>query len=192
MIQLYVYIYMWKQSTIMTNEHTSLEKYTSHTLFSKGLQKGWCWLCVRGGLETEQTVTYWPQVPLTIAALLPHSAGLLNRGPERPSPLSGAGSHCLELQLTQTICSTWLYNCLKPTCFPWASQLHWIQPVHRSRWYPVIFDRMHLLFTQVHLLIDNLVEEQYVTYCNFCKSSINGAYFFNVKIQLDRFHIDYT
>ena len=24
----------------MKNEHTSLEKYTSHTLFSKGLQKG--------------------------------------------------------------------------------------------------------------------------------------------------------
>ena len=38
-IQLYVYIYMRKQSTILTNEHNSLEKYTSHTLFSKGLQK---------------------------------------------------------------------------------------------------------------------------------------------------------
>ena len=76
----------------MTNEHNSLEKYTSHTLFSKGLRKG-CWLCVRGELETEQTATYWPQVPLNVAALLLHSAGLLNRGPEGPSPLSGAGSH---------------------------------------------------------------------------------------------------
>ncbi len=28
------------QSTIRTNEHTSLEKYTSHTLFAKGLRKG--------------------------------------------------------------------------------------------------------------------------------------------------------
>ena len=28
-------------NTIMTNEHTSLEKYTSHTLFSKGLRKGY-------------------------------------------------------------------------------------------------------------------------------------------------------
>ena len=30
----------------MTNEHTSLEKYTSHTLFemvAKGLQKGYVW-----------------------------------------------------------------------------------------------------------------------------------------------------
>ena len=86
----------------MTNEHTSLEKYTSHTLFSKGLRKGWCWLCVRGELETEQTTTYWPQVPLTIVALLSHSAGLLNQGPEGPSPLSGAGSHYGILSPTAT------------------------------------------------------------------------------------------
>ena len=60
------------------------------------------------------------------------------------SPLSRAGSHCLELQLelqltelqlTETICGTGLYNCLSSTCFLWASHLHWIQPVHRSRWY---------------------------------------------------------
>ena len=133
----------------MTNEHTSLEKYSSHILFSKGLWKSWYWLCVRGELETEHTATYWPQVPLTIAALLPHSAGLLNRGSLRTaSPLSGAGSHCLELQLelqlTQAVCGTWLYNCSMSTCFLWASQLHRLQPVHRSRWYPDIFDRMHL------------------------------------------------
>ena len=46
-----------------------------------------------------ETATYWPQVPLTLVALLTHSAGLLNWGPEGPSPLSGAGSHCLKLQL---------------------------------------------------------------------------------------------
>ena len=78
-------------------------------------------------------------------------------------------SACLELQLTQTVCGTWLYNCLTPTCFLGASHLHRIQPVHRSRWYSDIFDRMHLfplflcLFTQVHLLIDGPVEGQYVT-----------------------------
>ena len=123
------------------NEHTSLEKYTNHTLFSKWLRKGWCWLCVRGELVTEQTATYWPQVSLTIAALLPHSAGLLNRGPAGPNLLSGTAlttascsqlqlelklwlqlklnTACLELQLTQAVCGTWLYNCLTST-FLWA------------------------------------------------------------------------
>ena len=38
-------------------------------------------LCVRGELETEQTATYWSPVPLSLAALLSCSAGLLNRGP---------------------------------------------------------------------------------------------------------------
>ena len=42
------------KSTIMTNEHTSLEKYTSHTLFEM-VAEG---LSVRGELETEQTATY--------------------------------------------------------------------------------------------------------------------------------------
>ena len=107
-----------------------------------------------------------PKFLCIIAALLPHSAGLLNRGPEGPSPLSGASSHygilsqqrlelelwlqlklnpaCLEFQLTQTVCGTWLYNCLTPSCFLWASHVHRIQPVHRWRWYSDIFDQMYL------------------------------------------------
>ena len=43
--------------------------------------------CVRGELETEQTATYWPQVPLSLAALLSRSAGLLNRGSWGPIAL---------------------------------------------------------------------------------------------------------
>ena len=130
----------------MTNEDTSLEKYTSHTLFSKGFRKG----CKRVDVgyvwevswRRRETATYWPQVPPTISALLPHSAGLLNRGPVGPIHLSGAGSNigilsptgtatrtptatatrCLELtlQLTQAVPGTWLYNCLPSTCFLWA------------------------------------------------------------------------
>ena len=42
------------KSIIMMNKPTSLEKYTSHTLFER-VAKG---LCVRGELETEQTTTY--------------------------------------------------------------------------------------------------------------------------------------
>ena len=67
----------------MTNEHSSLKKYTSHTLFEM-VAKG---LCVRGELETEQTATYWPPVPLSLAALLSCSTGLLNRGSWGPMAL---------------------------------------------------------------------------------------------------------
>ena len=42
------------KSTIKTNEHTFLVKYTYHTLFEM-VTKG---LCVRGELESEQTATY--------------------------------------------------------------------------------------------------------------------------------------
>ena len=81
-----IHIHAETKSTIMTNEHTSLEKYTSHTLF-EWVVKG---LCVRGELETEQTATYWPQVPLSLAALLSHSAGLPNRGSWGPKPSAGS------------------------------------------------------------------------------------------------------
>ena len=56
---------------------------------------------VRDELETEQSATYWPPVPLSLAALLLRSAGLLNWGSLRAhSPLLGAGS---------------LYSILSPT-----------------------------------------------------------------------------
>ena len=46
-----IHIHAEIKSTMMTNEHTSLEKYTSYTLFER-VAKG------RGELETEQTATY--------------------------------------------------------------------------------------------------------------------------------------
>ena len=120
----------------MTNEHTSLEKYTSHTLFER-VTKG---LCVRGELETETdcnilTPSSSDYSSTSFLILLGCSTG----GPGGPSPLLGAGSHCLELQLelqlTDSNYGTGLYNCLTSTCFLWASHLHRIQPVHMSRWY---------------------------------------------------------
>ena len=131
------------QSTIMTNEHISLEKYTSNTLFER-VAKG---LCVRGELETELTSAYWPPV------LLSHSAGLLNQGSWGPKPSAGnwfslprtaTRNPTNWLQLTRTVCGTGLYNWLTPTYFLWASHQHRIQPVHRSRLYLDVFDRMHL------------------------------------------------
>ena len=131
----------------MTNEYTSLEKYTSHTLFEM-VAKG---LCVRGELETEQTATYWHPVPSSLAALLSRSAGLLCRGSWGPIALccvlvlSTASYLQLDwLQLTEPVCCTGLYNCLTSTCFLWASHLHPIQTVHSQGLYLDIFNRMHL------------------------------------------------
>ena len=119
----------------MMNEHTSLEKYTSHTLFSKGLQKscemvdvGYAW---KVSWRRRATTTYWPQVPLTTEALLSHSGWVAPVGPQGPSTLSRTGSYSdiwsstgtatrTELVRTQAVCGTWLYNCLRSTCFLWA------------------------------------------------------------------------
>ena len=113
-------------NTIMTNGHSSLEKYTSHTLFervAKGLRKVYVW---EVSWRLNKAATYWPPALLAIAVLLSHPAGLLNRGPWGPSSLLGlvlAASNCnnwppnSDLQLTWTSCGTGLYNCLSSTCF---------------------------------------------------------------------------
>ena len=85
-------------------------------------------MCERWVGDWTKTTKYWPPALLTIAALLSHPAGLLNRGPWGPSSLLGlvlTASNCnnwlqtpkSDLQLTQTSCSTGLYNCLTSTCF---------------------------------------------------------------------------
>ena len=132
----------------MTNEHTFFRKiYLSHFIRER-VAKG---LCLRGDLKTEQTAIYWLQVPLTIAALLSHSARLLNRGSWGPIALCwelvltasncNSNSNSNWPQLTRTVCGTGLYNYLTSTCFLWASHLHRIQPFHSQG---DIFDRMHL------------------------------------------------
>ena len=124
----------------MTNKHTSLEKYTSHTLFSKGLRKGWCWLCVRGiigALLLDCSTGILRAQALCLAlAFTTASCPQLRLELELWLQLK-LNSACLKLQLTQTICGTWLY-------ILWVSHLHRIQPVHRSRSYSDIFDWMHL------------------------------------------------
>ena len=153
-----IHIYAETKSTIMTNEHTSLEKYTSHTLFERVVKV----LCMRGEMETEQTATYSPQVPLSLAALLSRSAWLLNRGSRGSKPSAGS---CFSLhrtptnwfQLTRTLCGTGLYNCLTSTCFLWASHLHRIQAVH-GQGYILISSTGCTCFS-----IDSWVDGQYVT-----------------------------
>ena len=134
----------------MTNEHTSLEKYTSNTLFSKGLWKG-CEMVVCGdrtdcNILTPRSSVYsstsfsfcWAAQPGVIEGRKPSVWSWFSL------PRTATRTPTNWLQLTQAVCGTWLYDCLTYTCFLWASQLHRIQPVHRSRWYPGIFDRMDM------------------------------------------------
>ena len=110
-----------------------------------------------------ETATYWPQVPLTIAALLPHSAGLLNRGSWGPQPSvwswcslrhlipdmnCNSNSNCDWNWLTQAVCSTWLYNYLYTHLLHVGVRICTeFNHVHRSRWYSDTLDRMHLFFS---------------------------------------------
>ena len=88
-IKLYVYIYIYTCRNIINNndERTDFFRkiYLSHFM-QKGCKRVVCERWVEDGIET---ATYWPQVSLTIAALLPHSAGLLNRGPKGLSVAPG-------------------------------------------------------------------------------------------------------
>ena len=130
MIQLYTYTFGNIVNTIMTNEHASWEKYTSHFI-RKGCERV---ICERWIGDWTKTAAYWPPVPLSLAAFLSLSAGLLNRGPWEPDSLLGlvlTASNCNKwLQTKWTSSHTGLYNCLMFTCFLWASNLHAIQPVY--------------------------------------------------------------
>ena len=95
-----------------------------------------------------ETTTYWPQVPLTIVALLPHSAGLLNRGHWGPNssvwswfllcghPISNCNWNSnlnwlelyFELQLSQAVCGTCYIIVWRPPASCGHKHLHQIQP----------------------------------------------------------------
>ena len=106
----------------------------------------------------KQTATYWPQVPLYYSSTSSSFCWAAQPGTQAlclALALTTAScpqlqleleviSACLELQLTQAVCGTWLYNCLTTTCFLRASHVHRTQPVHRSRRYSYILNRMHL------------------------------------------------
>ena len=132
------------------NERTNtlLYKIISLTLYSR---KGWCWLCVRGELETETdcyiltpsssdqsstSSTFWLGC-LTVGYWGPQA---LSRQADSQTGILSPNWLQLQLELTQAVCGTWLYN----------SHVHLLP----------LFLR---LFTHMHLLIDGLVEDQYIT-----------------------------
>ena len=122
--------------TTSINEQTCffIKIYTSHNLFSKGLRKGCVWEVY---WRREQTATYWPKVLLTIAALLPHLGWAAILWVLRAQALClelvlTLASYLqleqqLELQLTQAICGTWLYN-RRPPASCGRIHLYRIQP----------------------------------------------------------------
>ena len=140
----------------MTNEHTSLEKYTSHTLFPKRVAKG----------LTPVMYKRWVGDGTDCHILTPSSsAGLLNYGSWGPKPSVWNWFSLWHLIANWNCNSNWTDSNwlpprtpteLKPSVAPgyiivWhppascgRTHLHRIQPVHRSRWYSGIFDRMHL------------------------------------------------
>ena len=139
----------------MTNEHSSLEKYTSHTLFE---------MVAKGLVMCEKWVGDWTNCNILTPSSFVFSStsfsfcwaaqsGVLGAH----SLLLGAGSLFSILSLTEPVCGTRLYNCLTPTCFLWASHLHPIQPVH-SQGYTLISSTGCTCSP-----IDRWVEGQYVT-----------------------------
>ena len=113
------------------NERTHCFIEISLTLYSR---KGWCWLCVRGELDTgtdsyiltpsssdhsstssssfwvaQPWVTEGPKPSVCRSLLIRH---LVTKGLQ------------LQLELTQAVCSTWLYNCLMSTCLRCSSLIY--------------------------------------------------------------------
>ena len=90
-----------------------------------------------------QTATYWPQVLLTIAALLWHSGWAAQL-----SVWSWFSLRWHPISNSNWLPSvSWLYFCLTSTYFLWAyasATITEFKHVHRSRWYSDIFTRMHL------------------------------------------------
>ena len=130
----------------MTKEHTSLEKYTSHTLFERVCER-WVGDWTDCHILTPSSSDYSSTSSLILL-------GCSTEVPKGPSRLLGAGSHCLDLQLE-------LQLQLTPTnqnsLLHWVIQLFDIHPLSmtvafapnstrpRSRLYLDIFDRV-LLF----------------------------------------------
>ena len=161
-IQLFPYTCGNIVNTIMTNEHSSLEKYTSHTLFEmieKGLRKGYVWevswrlnrgcniLTPSSSVFSSTSFSFcWAAQPRALRAQ-----------PSAETWFSQPRTATTDSKLTEPICGPGLYNCLTYTCFSWASPLHPIQPVH-SQGYTLISSTRCTCS-----LIDGWVEGQYVT-----------------------------
>ena len=153
---------MRKHSQHNNDEPTRFFRKIYLSLYSKGLRKGYVWDV---SWTLNKTATCWPPALLAIAALLSHSAGLLNRGSLwATSPVWSwfSQQHLIsnwnnwlqtpnqpELPVAPGYIIVWY----PPASVSVASAPNSTRP--QSRLSPDIFDRMHLLFTQVHFLFNS-------------------------------------
>ena len=159
-----------------------------------GLRKGYC---VRGELETEQRLQhidaqlFWQKQRFFLVLLGCSTGGLGVQLLLRP------GSHCLKLQQLSPNFVSKLTDFLSHPgislfdiqLLPVASQFALNSTRRQSRLSLDIFDRMHLLFTQVHFLFDSSAELE----VNMLQSSLNYFSKFHMRNFLQvRFHSPHT
>ena len=147
-------------NTITTGGHSSLEKYTSHTLFEM-VGKGYKRLCVRGELETEQRLQHIdpPSSSGHSSASFSFSCAA-QPGAWGPSSRLRVGSHSsIWNHWLQALNSNCLTSCLTQVISLFDTHLLLVDVTSapnstrpQLRLSPDIFDRMHLLFAQVHFL----------------------------------------
>ena len=155
--QLYIHICMQKYIQHNKDERTQFFRKIYLSLYWKG--------CVWEGVGNRtKTATYWPSKLFWLSQpFFPVFLGCSTRG-LGAQPLLGQGSHSSIFSPTDlNFLSPGLYNNLTPTYFLRASQFALNSTPRQSRSPPDIFDRMHLLFTQVHFFFWQLGQGQYVT-----------------------------
>ena len=190
-MQLYIHIYMQKHIQHIKDERTLFFTKIYLSLYLKGFKrvtKGFTVWEVSWRLN--RTATHWRPTLMAITAFLSRSPGLPNQGPGGPASL-GHGSH--SSIFSPTVLRPWtptaqsgvllgagslysifsstdlnflspgLYNNLTSTYFLRESQFGLYSTHQPLRLSPDIFDRMHLLFTQVHFFFWQLGRGQYVT-----------------------------
>ena len=149
--QLYIYIYIQKYIQHNNDKRTQFFRKIYLSLYSKVRKVYERFYCVRGELETEQDCNILTPTLLAITTSLSCSTVQLNWGLQHGS-LLGHGSHS---------------SIFSPTDLNFLSPGLYNQPLDSQGrpWSPDIFDRMHLLFTQVHFFLRQLgrVGGQYAT-----------------------------
>ena len=131
------------------------------SLYLKGYESYYLW---EVSWRLNRTATYWPPQLFWLQQHFFLFFWAAQPGGLGTQLLLGHGSYSSIFSPTDlNLLSLGLYNNLTPTYFLWASKFILNSTIRQSRLSPDIFDRMHLLFTQVHFFFWQLGRGQYVT-----------------------------